>query len=102
METQIGENSVEVTDEGYLKDINQWNRDVAIGIAEKEGINLNDDHWKVLEYLQNQYKNGTPLTIRSVGKSGVCSIKELYALFPEGPLKKSTKIAGIPKPVSCI
>ena len=102
METQIGQNTVDVTDEGYLVNFDQWSKEVATGIAEKEGIALTDDHWKVLEFLQNQYKNGTPLTIRSVGKSGVCSIKELYALFPEGPLKKSTKIAGIPKPVSCI
>jgi tRNA 2-thiouridine synthesizing protein E len=102
METQIGGNSVDLTDDGYMTDMGQWNKDVAAGIAEKEGITLGDEHWKVLEYLQTQYKNDVPLTIRSVGKSGVCSIKELYALFPEGPLKKSTKIAGIPKPVSCI
>ena len=30
------------------------------------------------------------------------NIKEFYALFPGGPLKKSTLIAGIPKPKSCI
>jgi tRNA 2-thiouridine synthesizing protein E len=37
-----------------------------------------------------------------VGKSGVVSIKEFYELFPNVPLKFSSKIAGIPKPVSCI
>ncbi|MDO9036962.1 MAG: TusE/DsrC/DsvC family sulfur relay protein [Lutibacter sp.] len=29
-------------------------------------------------------------------------MKELYVLFPKGPLKFSSKIAGIPKPTSCI
>jgi tRNA 2-thiouridine synthesizing protein E len=40
--------------------------------------------------------------MRKVGTSGVTDIKEFYALFPGGPLKKATKIAGIPKPVSCV
>jgi tRNA 2-thiouridine synthesizing protein E len=42
------------------------------------------------------------LTIRKIGKSGVVDIKEFYALFPVGPLKTATKIAGIPKPAGCI
>ncbi|WP_317193350.1 TusE/DsrC/DsvC family sulfur relay protein [Polaribacter sp. BAL334] len=29
-------------------------------------------------------------------------MKEFYELFPGGPLKVSTKIAGVPKPKSCI
>ncbi|MFZ4477791.1 MAG: TusE/DsrC/DsvC family sulfur relay protein [Saprospiraceae bacterium] len=29
-------------------------------------------------------------------------IKEFYALFPVAPLKTASKIAGIPKPASCI
>ena len=102
MVKEIQNNSVDVNDEGYLTDFSQWNRDVAIGIAKEEGIELTPDHWKVIDYLQEQHKNEVALSIRKVGKSGVVSIKELYALFPNGPLKVSTKIAGIPKPVSCI
>ena len=33
---------------------------------------------------------------------GAMNIKEFYELFPGGPLKISTKIAGVPKPKSCI
>ncbi len=46
----------------------------------------------------DKYKNEEALSIRGIKKSGVINIKELYALFPGGPLKKSTLIAGIPKP----
>jgi tRNA 2-thiouridine synthesizing protein E len=56
----------------------------------------------VIDYLQSQYKQDIPLTIRKIGKSGVVTIKEFYALYPGGPLKISSKIAGIPKPASCI
>jgi tRNA 2-thiouridine synthesizing protein E len=52
--------------------------------------------------LQGEHKNQTPLSIRKIGKSNVVDIKEFYELFPNGPLKISTKIAGIPKPASCL
>lgn len=94
--------NVDVNEEGYLTDFNQWNKEVAQIIAGREGLELTDRHWVVIEYLQEQHKNEVALTIRKVGKSGVVDIKEFYQLFPKGPLKISTKIAGIPKPVSCI
>lgn len=102
MEATIAGHAVEMNDQGYMTDLNQWNPDVAKSIAEEEGINLTDEHFKVLNYLQEQYRNEVPLTIRKVGKSGVVDIKEFYALFPGGPLKKASRIAGIPKPASCI
>ena len=89
-------------EEGYLTDFSQWNEQVAEGLAGELGITLTDKHWDVIKYLQEQYKNEVALSIRGFKKSGVVTIKELYALFPNGPLKISTKIAGIPKPASCI
>lgn len=94
--------SVNCSDDGYLTDLSQWNKAVATEIANEEEITMTERHWEVITYLQNQYKNEVPLTIRKVGKSGVVDIKEFYALFPGGPLKKASRIAGIPKPVSCI
>ena len=93
---------IAVNDEGYLEDPGQWTREVASEIAKQEDIEMTDDHWKVIDYLRAQYASQVPLTIRKVGKSGVVDIKGFYQLFPNGPLKISTKIAGIPKPVSCI
>jgi dissimilatory sulfite reductase related protein len=94
--------NVDVTDEGYLTNPAQWTKEIAHEIALEEGINLTDKHFQVLEYLRDQYSKGTTLTIRGVGKSGITDIKGLYELFPGGPLKKSSRIAGIPKPTSCV
>lgn len=102
METQAAINSVRLNDQGYLLDMDEWNKDVATAIAAEEDIELTDEHWPVLEYLRDQQRNEVPLTIRKVGKSGVVDIKGFYALFPGGPLKKASRIAGIPKPASCI
>jgi len=102
METTIAGKTVKINDQGYLTDLNDWSREVATALAEEEGITLKDEHWPVLEYLQNEHKQETALSIRKVGKSGVVDIKGFYALFPGGPLKKASRIAGIPKPASCI
>jgi len=103
MEVQtIAGAQVNVSEEGYLEDMSQWNEDIAREIANEIGIELTDKHFDVLNYLREKTEAGEALTIRKVGKSGVVDIKGLYKLFPKGPLKFSSKIAGIPKPTSCI
>ncbi len=94
--------TVEVNDEGYLTDASQWNREIAAEMAKEEGIELTDKHYEVLEFLRQSSQKGETLTIRKVGKSGIVDIKGLYQLFPGGPLKLSSKFAGIPKPASCV
>ena len=102
MKKELGGKMVDVNDEGFLTDFSQWNNEVAEAVAQEEGIKLTDEHLKVLKYLQDQYQKEVPMTIRKVGHSGIVDIKTLYSLFPGGPLKKASKIAGVPKPVSCI
>jgi tRNA 2-thiouridine synthesizing protein E len=93
---------VNVSDDGYLDDMSQWNEDIAKEIASEIGIELTDKHFEVINYLREKTSAGEALSIRSVGKSGIVTVKDLYKLFPKGPLKFSSKIAGIPKPTSCI
>ncbi len=93
---------VNVSDDGYLEDMSQWNENIAKEIAEEIGIELTDKHFEVINYLREKTAAKEALTIRKVGKSGIVDIKGLYKLFPKGPLKFSSKIAGIPKPTSCI
>lgn len=94
--------SISLNEEGFLTDASQWDRDVAKELAREEGIELTDQHFEVLEFLRKAHEKGETLTIRKVGKSGITDIKGLYKLFPGGPLKLSSKIAGIPKPTSCV
>lgn len=102
MDMMLAGSAVDVNEEGYLTDRGQWNEEVAREIASQEGIELTGKHFEVLNFLRDQEAQGTKLTIRRVGKSGIVSIKEFYDLFPGGPLKKASRIAGIPKPVSCV
>ena len=94
--------NIDLNEEGYLTDPAQWTKEVAAEIAKEEEIELTDKHYEVLEFLREETSKGIPLTIRKVGKSGIVDIKGLYELFPGGPLKKSSRIAGIDKPSSCV
>lgn len=102
MDKQLSGLEIKVDNEGYLTDLSQWTREVAERIAAEEGIKLTEEHWKVIDYIQESFRNQESLSIRSIGKRGPVSIKEFYALFPDGPLKKASRIAGIPKPASCV
>ena len=102
MEKTIAGKVINVNEEGYLLNMDEWNEDIAKEMAKEEGLELGNRHFELLNYLREQQKNEVALNIRSIGKSGVVDIKELYALFPKGPLKISSKLAGIPKPKSCI
>ena len=94
--------NIDVNEEGYLTNSSQWNEEVAAGIAREEEIELTDKHFEVLNFLRQKHEEGLDITIRKVGKSGIIDIKGFYTLFPKKPLKKSSRIAGIPKPTSCI
>ncbi len=102
MEKIFADTKLDVTEEGYLTDFTQWTNEIGFELAKEQGITMTEKHWEVIEFLQDKYKNEEALSIRGIKKSGIINIKELYALFPGGPLKKSTLIAGIPKPKSCI
>lgn len=102
MKKVIANREIDVNEEGYLLDFKQWDKDAGTELAKEQGIEMTDKHWEVVDFLQDKHKSEEALSIRGIKKSGVINIKEFYDLFPGGPLKKSTLIAGIPKPKSCI
>ena len=102
MDKTIAQATISVDQEGYLTDFSQWTKEIGEEIAKEQGIEMTDKHWEIIDYIQQKFKEEEPLSIRGIKKSGVIDIKQFYALFPGGPLKKATMIAGIPKPKSCI
>jgi tRNA 2-thiouridine synthesizing protein E len=94
--------TVDVNEEGYFTNPAQWTPELAAEVAKEEGIQLTDKHMAVLQFLRERFAKGEALTIRSVGNSGIIDIKGFYGLFPGAPMKKAAKVAGIPKPASCV
>ena len=103
MQKQIAGATIDVTEEGFLTDRSQWNREVAAGLAVELGITLTDAHWKVLDFIDKDFQEkGVVPGMRRMNKLGGIPTKELYALFPDGPIKKAALISGYPKPGSCV
>lgn len=99
------------TDEaGYLKNWQDWSPELINIIAKLEGISLTDAHLEVVHFVREFYlEYKTSPAIRALVKAmekklGVekGNSRYLYKLFPDGPAKQATKLAGLPKPVKCI
>jgi TusE/DsrC/DsvC family sulfur relay protein len=110
MEYQVNGAVIEADEEGYITDISLWSQELAAVIAESESIDMDDDHWEVVNFLRNYYEEYqiapavrvlTKAIKRSLGPDKGNS-KYLYELFPYGPAKQACKIAGLPKPTGCI
>ena len=100
----------EVTTHGNLVDLHKWNSHLANYMAQQEGIELSEDHWEVIEFLREFYFTyGISPMVKiimkhieeDIGKEK--STKEyLYRLFPKGPARQGSRIAGLPEPQGCI
>ncbi|MGX5201564.1 TusE/DsrC/DsvC family sulfur relay protein [Aliikangiella sp. IMCC44632] len=101
--------SIKTDAQGYLIDPNQWDENIAAIIAKQELIELTNDHWQVIRYVRQFYLEfNTSPSIRPLVKylSKLLPAEKtgslyLQMLFPEGPAKQATKIAGLPKPARC-
>ena len=95
---------VEANDEGYLLEAD-FGEDAVRVIAAAEGIELTPDHWTVIAYLRDEYREqGHTPNFRNMLKGVAehlpgCDSKALYDLFPVGPAKQGAKVAGLPQPL---
>ncbi len=94
----------QLDDKGYLVDFSAWNRDLATALATSDGITaLDSDHWRVIEFLREyQQGHGVAPMIRVLCKGTGCSLQQIYDLFPLGPAKGACRVAGLPRPDSCV
>ena len=101
---QRGKVRIELDDQGHLADPAQWNEKVAAVLAEEEGVApLSDDHWTVIDFLREYHEeHDTAPMIRVLVKETGLSLKRIYELFPSGPGKGACRVAGLPRPDSCV
>jgi tRNA 2-thiouridine synthesizing protein E len=101
--TTINGREIHVDDEGFLTEYAEWDEDLAKVLAANIAIDLTDDHWKVINFVREDYKaQGETPTIRRVSTAGGVDTKTLFTLFPKKPAKKMSYIAGVPKPHGCV
>lgn len=95
---------------GHLSRREDWSREVAMAMADADGLELGAGHWLVMDILTSHYEAygvETPMRLlvrklRERGAPELASSRALYRLFPEGPVRQGSRYAGLPIPVSCI
>lgn len=93
-----------VDEDGFIDNFENWNESWVRYVKQMEGIDeLNEEHWKVINVLQDYYKkNGIAPMVRVLSKLTGFKLKHIYELFPSGPGKGACKMAGLPKPTGCV
>lgn len=100
----IAGKDIHVNEEGFMTNPGQWDPQVALALAEEEGIpELQPEHWQVIDFCrQSAASSGKSPTLRAITNGAGISTKDLFALFPKGPAKKVAKISGLGKPEGCV
>lgn len=95
---------------GNLIDLHRWSEGLAEYMAQKEGIKLSPDHWEVLNFLRKFYfEYGVAPMVKILMRELADELgtdranrEYLYGLFPQGPSRQGSRIAGLPEPQGCI
>jgi TusE/DsrC/DsvC family sulfur relay protein len=101
--TTIEGHDVQVDDEGFMTEYEEWDEELGAALAKQIGLELTPEHWKAIHFLREDFKQaGETATLRRVATVGGIPVKELFTLFPQKPAKKMAYVAGLPKPTGCV
>lgn len=107
---ELNGRQIETTEAGFLVDAGAWDEAVAEALARLESIQLTGAHWEIIRFIRDYYRQYNHLpnarlftkALRNSLGEEKGSSRYLHRLFPDGPLKYACKIAGLPKPPTCL
>jgi tRNA 2-thiouridine synthesizing protein E len=110
MQATVNGKVVELSEAGWLNNLEEWTPLVANAISKNEKISsLTDEHWDIINEARSYFEdNGTVCEPRKFTKlmkekygKDRSSQKYIYSLFPTGLIKCANKVAGLPRPKGC-
>ncbi|MBL4821586.1 MAG: TusE/DsrC/DsvC family sulfur relay protein [Gammaproteobacteria bacterium] len=101
---------IAVDGEGYLKNLDDWDEEVARCLAQSSNIELREIHWEVIYVVREFYQSHElsppmrPLVRLVQRKLGAKKGRSVYLmkLFGGSTARCVNKIAGLPRPSNCI
>ena len=85
-----------------------WSMENTEAIAKADGISMSDDHWQLINALQEYYSKVEHPNLRQVKDAlnekfhAQGGIKFLHQLVPSGPIAGGCKLAGLEVPAGAI
>jgi len=110
MQAQINGKTIQLSEAGWLENLDEWGKELAVEIAKNEKIDeLTQEHWDIINEARGYFtENGSVCEPRSFSKimkkkygKDRSDQKYIYSLFPTGLIKCANKIAGLPRPKGC-
>ncbi|TQV73457.1 TusE/DsrC/DsvC family sulfur relay protein [Exilibacterium tricleocarpae] len=106
----VNQRRIPVDKDGYLKQLDDWDPDVARYLAARENLSLSAAHWEIIELLREFYREfevspAMRALVKQTGKKlGAEKGRSIYLmqLFPPSPARVASKIAGLPRPTNCL
>ena len=100
----------ETNEQGFLIRAADWNEQVAQVLADINDISLTAAHWEIINFIRQyylQYKHlpNARVFAKAIAKTlgeEKANSRYLLRLFPDGPLRYACKLAGLPKPPTCL
>ena len=110
MSIEVNGKVLDMDEEGYIGNLNEWEPAVAEVMAKDDDCDLTEPHWEVIKFLREYYEEyqiapAVRVLTKAIGKrlgKDKGNSKYLYALFPYGPAKQACRYAGLPKPTGCV
>ena len=105
MSIEFNGKTIETDANGYLKNAEDWSKELAEHMAGLEGLALTQKHWDLIEFLREEFvnNNGNQPNTRNICKAmsdkwgSSVSQKDVYDLFPKDPSKQGGRISGLPE-----
>ena len=109
MQVEVDGKTIQLSEAGWLENLNEWSEALAYEIAKNEKVELTDEHWDIInearDYFQENGMVAEPRVFSKIMKQKYgkdrSSQKYIYSLFPTGLIKCANKIAGLPRPKGC-
>lgn len=107
---EVDGKKISVDEQGFLSNPDDWSEDVAQALADRDSIELFEDHWGLIGYFRDHYQEtlthpSMHTLVLTLGKQHGKHFHEekeyekyLYRLFPSDPVHELCKLAGLPKP----
>ena len=91
--------TLDLDEEGFLRQPDIWNENVAQLLAQDEvSDGLTQDHWQLINYLRRYYLEfETVPPVGMIRRYTGFNLQHIYKLFPSGLTRGACRIAGIPR-----
>lgn len=97
-----------VTPDSFPNAPHDWDIESARRIAEEDDIELTNDHWELIQALQEYYSKVEFVNLRQLKDAldekfhNRGGMKYLYQILPGGPVAEGCRLAGLKMPAGAI